>query len=352
MARTVGRLAACRTTRGDCSEWDVETPAGPARAIAYRSLVGPLAAGDTVLLNTTAVELDLGTGGAHFVIARLGDAAAEAFPGRESGHILKLRYTPLQHRVLCVEDEASPHRQAMEGFRSLRGLPVVAAELHSMGAAAAIAARAANPRARIAWLHVGGAALPLSLSRLVARLREDGVLTATLSAGQAFGGDYEAVSVYSALVAAQRVARADLVIAAQGPGNAGTGTAYGFSGLELAEVLHAADALGGLPVLAPRMSQADPRERHRGVSHHTAALLRVLRVPVTVPFPAPAPRSARGHHYPRCDEPRAFGALARHEELLRTMGRGLADDPLFFQAAAGAGWWAAVHPRERRRKRP
>jgi len=342
LARSAGRLLACRATRGDCSEWDVETPTGPAVAVAYASLCGPLAAGDRVLLNTTAVELGLGTGGAHFVIARLTEPDAEAFPGRDAGHVLKLRYTPLQHRVLCVEDEASPHRADLEAFHGLDGMPVVAADLHSMGVAAALAAHAARPSLRVAWLHLDGAALPLAHSRLVARLRAEGVVVATLTAGQAFGGDYEAVNVYSALTAARAVVEADLVIAAQGPGNAGTGTEYGFSGLCLAEALHAADALGGLPVVVPRMSGADSRPRHRGVSSHTRTLLRLLRVKATVPLPGPAPGLPRRHAYPIGDPPGALPALEAWRDDLTTMGRRLEDDPLFFAAAAGAGWWAAL----------
>ena len=41
-------------------------------ALNYPTLAGPCGVGDRVLLNTTAVELALGTGGKHFVVARLG----------------------------------------------------------------------------------------------------------------------------------------------------------------------------------------------------------------------------------------------------------------------------------------
>ena len=43
----------------------------PGAALNYTALVGECGVGDTVLLNTTAVELGLGTGGAHFVVARV-----------------------------------------------------------------------------------------------------------------------------------------------------------------------------------------------------------------------------------------------------------------------------------------
>src|ERR687888_2176230 len=42
-------------------------PLGLAVAVVYPALVGPVGLGDRVLVNTTAVELGLGTGGVHFV---------------------------------------------------------------------------------------------------------------------------------------------------------------------------------------------------------------------------------------------------------------------------------------------
>ncbi|HEU4753239.1 MAG TPA: DUF3866 family protein, partial [Armatimonadota bacterium] len=118
--RQRARLRSCMDVRPGCSEWEVELDGAPARAIAYSALTGPLRPGDEVLLNTTAVALSLGTGGVHFVIARLdGEEPASDFAGRDAGHILKLRYTPEQLRVLCVEEEASPHRSAIEQFEGL-----------------------------------------------------------------------------------------------------------------------------------------------------------------------------------------------------------------------------------------
>lgn len=312
------------------------------RAIAYASLSGPLRPGDEVLLNTTAVQLSLGTGGAHFVIAGPGDPARPELAGREAGHILKLRYTPLQHRVLSAEEEASPHRAAVEAFRGLDRTPVLAAELLSQAGAAAIAARATARAARIVLVHLDSAALPIAFSRLVDRLREDGVLDATVTVGQSFGGDYEAVNVYSGLVVARAVAVADLILVSQGPGNVGTGTRLGFSGLALAEALHAAAFLDGAPILAPRMSEGDGRDRHRGVSHHTTTLLEALHVSVHVPFPTTASLPASGRHRVTAEDPSpAWPSLGAYRDMLTTMGRSLDEDALFFQAAAAAGVFAA-----------
>ena len=74
-------------------------------AINYPPLTGRLL-GDHVLINTMAEELQLGSGGYHFVLANL---AALKHTSQGSGHIMKLRYTPQQIRVLAAEEEASPH---------------------------------------------------------------------------------------------------------------------------------------------------------------------------------------------------------------------------------------------------
>ena len=345
----IGRLVACVAVRGDCSEWRVELDGAEATAVAYGSLSGPLSAGDLVWLNTTAVALGLGTGGAHFVIARVAaDAPAEIqpyFPGRDAGHILKLRYTPLQHRVCAVEEEASPHRVALLEFRSLEGTPVLAAELLSQAGTAAIAARAVAPDARIALVHLDSAALPLAFSSLIHRLRTDGVLDTTITVGQSFGGELEAVNVYTGLAAARAVVGADLILVTQGPGNAGTGTELGFSGMALVEALHAADLLGGRPMLIPRVSEADLRDRHRGLSHHTATLLRSLRAPVIVPATEPLslPAGVRVEHWWEVVDPTpAWPAIERYGDLLTSMGRTLDQDRLFFHTAAAAGVFAAT----------
>ncbi len=331
---------------------DGEVDGKPQRAIAYPELTGELRVGDRVWLNTTAVALSLGTGGTHFVVARadVGHDAPEIeepFPGREAGHLLKLRYTPLQHRVFCAEEEESPHRAAVEGFRSLAGIPVLAVELHSAAGAAALAAHALRPGLRLAWVQTDSAALPLALSRLVARLRDDGVITATLTTGQAWGGDHETVTLHSALAVAASVVRSDLILVTQGPGNAGTGTAFGFSGLALIEALHAAHALHGTPLLAARMSSGDPRPRHQGLSHHTRTMLQCLRTPVTMPLPTGERPDdlPPEHEYPGIDTAPVFACLEPYRHLLRTMGRDLDEDPLFFRAAAAAGVACITHAR-------
>src|SRR6266702_7936948 len=264
----------------------VEPSGAEARALGYDDLIGPLAAGDRVVLNTTAVALGLGTGGLHLVMARIDGDGELGGDAEGPGHLMKARYTPAQVRVLAVEEEASPHRAAVESVTDLGGLPVVCAELHSMVPVVAAAARAAAPGLRVAYVMTDGAALPLAFSRLAGELRSSGLVEGIVTAGQAFGGDLEAITVHSGLVAAREVLGADVVVVAQGPGGMGTGTALGFSGTQVAEAVNAAGALGGRPVACLRMSTADGRERHRGVSHHSLTALGRLalaRASVAVP---------------------------------------------------------------------
>ncbi|HEX9343721.1 MAG TPA: DUF3866 family protein [Actinomycetota bacterium] len=340
----------------------VEPEGVEARALGYDDLTGPLKVGDRVVLNTTAVALGLGTGGLHLVMARLDgpgdrhDGHDEGGPG-SPGHLMKARYTPAQVRVLAVEEEASPHRGAVEAVTDLGGMPVVCAELHSMVPVIAAAARAAGADLTVAYVMSDGAALPLAYSRLAAELRDAGLVAGIVTAGQAFGGDLEAITLHSGLAAARAVLGADVAVVAQGPGGAGTGTAFGYSGTQVAEMLHAAAALGGRPIACLRMSTADRRERHRGVSHHSLTVLgRLTLTRVTVALPAlddPAlaalvnrqlvAAGVAGRHELIAVHPPADPAalLASWNLKVTTMGRGPDDDPVFFAAAAAAGTLAA-----------
>ena len=94
-----------------------------------------------------------------------------------------------------------------------------------------------------------------------------------MTSGQAFGGELEAVTIWTGLLAAAELVGADVVIVADGPGNLGTDTTWGVSALASGHALNAAEALGGRPVAALRISFADARERHRGVSHHSLTIL-------------------------------------------------------------------------------
>src|SRR5882762_2823617 len=231
-------------------------------------------------------------------------------------------------------------------------MPVVAAALHSQLPAITAACRAAAPDARISYVMTDGAGLPLAMSDLVAELRDRGLVNTTVTCGHAFGGDFEAVSIFSALAVARHVAEADAAVVVMGPGIVGTNTRLGFSGMEVGPILDAADALAGVPIAALRVSFADPRPRHRGLSHHSATALRLAargRATVAVPQLADPAQAAqlwddlrahgldRRHDLVEVAAPDALELLDRHHLRVESMGRPAAADPALFQAGAAAG---------------
>jgi Protein of unknown function (DUF3866) len=303
----------------------------PGRAYALTHLTGPVAVGDRVVLNTTAVELDLGTGGWHVVHWNL---ARESWSEPGLGHIMKLRYTSLQVDTGAGEE----HHPDLPS--DLDGTPVVVCSVHSQVPCVVVTCRAARPEARVAYVMTDGAALPIALSDLTAAMGQAGLLAGTVTAGNAFGGDLEAVGVLSALVLARHVLAADVIVVGMGPGVVGTGTGLGTTALEAAAALDAAAALGGRPVFCLRVSSGDLRHRHQGISHHARTVLDLVRSPVTVaahPELGPLPR----HDVIDVDSPDTAGLLAAAGLSVTTMGRHPEQDPAYFAAAGAAGSLAA-----------
>jgi hypothetical protein len=185
-----------------------------------------------------------------------------------------------------------------------------------------------------------GAALPLALSDLAHRLRERGVVDITITAGHAFGGDLEAVSMPAALALARHVAAADIAIVGMGPGVVGTASSLGTTAVEVAAIADAAAALGGRVAVCCRVSSADSRERHRGISHHVHTALRLTCHRPEVPLPTGLAAGVDGAE--PIDGPDAATVLAALGLDVTTMGRGPAEDPDFFAAASSAGAWAAA----------
>ena len=304
-------------------------------AYVLTQLVGPVAVGDRVVVNTTAVDLGLGTGGWHVVHWNLERTAWAPPP---AGRLVKLRYTSLQVEVAAAEEGPGYAEDGLEG------LPVVACALHSQLAAVAAAYKDRAPGGRLVYVMTDGGALPLALSDLVADLRRAGLLDGTVTTGQAFGGDHEAVTLASGLLAARALAGADAVACGTGPGVAGTASRWGFSGLEVAGIVDAAARLGGRPVVAARWSDADARPRHRGLSHHTATALAASSARATVALPAGSPAAAGlppGHDVVEVAVPDVAALLADRGVAVTSMGRAPADDPGFFAHAAAAGVVAA-----------
>jgi hypothetical protein len=340
---------------GGITEVAIDIEGKPAKAVNYDDMTGPVAVGDEAVVNTTAGDLSLGSGGFHFILWNLSGRG----PARqEPGHLMKLRYTALQRAGMSVEEEQSPHHSALKDCVDIAGQPVVACGLHSQLLPVAATIKALDAGVTLAYVMTDGGALPANFSRTARWLKREGLLSAVITAGQAFGGDLEAVNIYSALAAARWAVKADITITAMGPGIAGTGTALGHTGLEQGQVVNAVCSLGGQPVVPLRLSQGDARRRHYGLSHHsitaltTAALGRAL-----VPM---AELSSQGADFARLvnEQVDRAGVGRRHrlrpvkndvtlsvlKEIERdggpratTMGRGIAEEPAFFLAAGAAG---------------
>jgi hypothetical protein len=188
-------------------------------------------------------------------------------------------------------------------------------------------------------VQTGGGALPGSLSRDVAELRERGLLRGHITAAPAYGGEHEALSVAGAIDAAAALGW-DAALVGPGPGIIGSETVLGHGGIAALDSAHAALALGAPTLISPRLSSSDPRDRHRGLSHHTRTVLNLLLAPVEIPipegtetlFPAFESPSHTLHPVPVDLEPYATSGLPT-----TTMGRQLPEDELFFSAPLAAG---------------
>ena len=292
-----------------------------APCVAYPELTGAVALGDDVIVNVQARELGLGSGGFDVLHANLTRGLGLAPPA--GAHVMKLPYTPVQHAERHAEEDATLPD-------ALDGIPVVCCSLHSQLAPVC----AALDGSRVAYVQLAGGALPVGLSDTVRALRARGLLAATVSAGACFGGDVESVTTASALAWAAG-AGFEAVVCAIGPGIVGTASRLGHGGLAAAEAANAAAALRGSPVLAVRVSSGDARERHRGVSHHTRAVVELCLGEVRVAWPAGIEAPDWLGERAEVDTQglrEACGGLP-----LEHMGRGPDDDPWFFESAFAAG---------------
>lgn len=350
-----GRVSEVLEASGDLVRALVETESGVVTAVGYPSMLGPLETGHGVILNTSGLEMELGTGGVAFLVWNLDGP----MPPRDlDGHIVKLRYTPWQVNVLAAESPESPHHEVLAHAADLGGTPVVACSLHSQVPGIAAGIRAARPDARIGYLMTDGGALPLAFSELVGEMRAAGLIDVTCTSGHAFGGDLEAVNVFSGMLALTAAAGCDVIVAGMGPGVVGTATALGHTGLEQGQLLDAATALGGRAVAALRISFGDERGRHAGLSHHTVGALTIAaREPCTVAVPKLKPDRARlieralkdsgicDRHGTRIADGRPGVALLQERGLdPSSMGRPMSLEPDLWLAAAAAGAVATGHP--------
>lgn len=313
-------------------------------AWADESLLGEMHEGDEVIVNVEALDLELGSGGFDVVHVNLTRGLQSS--GSRDEHVIKLNYTSLQHPVTPVELPVRfiPDMARKSAPEPPEGrVPVLVLPLHGHLAPAAWAAAQASPGLQVGYVQTGGGALPGSLSRDVAELRERDLLCGHITAAPAYGGEHEAISVVGAIDAAAHKLKWDAVIAGPGPGIIGSDTRLGHGGLTALDSAHASLALGLPTLLSPRLSAADPRERHRPVSHHTLTVLQLLLGAVEIPVPANEPvpiavlATAAGWRHHLREAPVDLPGYAATGLPAKTMGRSLEEDPLFFAAALAAG---------------
>jgi hypothetical protein len=313
-------------------------------AWADTALLGEMREGDEVVVNVAALDLGLGSGGfdvVHVNLTRGLDASADP-----SEHVMKLNYTSLQHPVAPAELPVFGIRD-IDGSgtpeRTQRSIPALVLPLHGHLAPAVWAAAQATPGLKVGYVQTGGGALPGSFSRDVAQLRAKGLLCGHVTVSPAYGGEHEALSVAGALDTAANGFGWDAALVGPGPGIIGSETRLGHGGMAALDNAHAALALDLPTLLSPRLSAADPRERHRGVSHHTLTVMRMLLGAVEVPVPAGNPlvmdqlAEAAAWRHKLEERPVDLAGYAASGLPARTMGRSLDDDPLFFAAPLAAG---------------
>jgi len=319
------------------------------KAINYNQLTGPVEVGDILLVNTTAGTLGLGTGGVHFVMANLSGAEKELIPG---GHGMKLKYTPIQSKLLLSEEAGSPYHSLFNEEIDFNKKVVYVGELHSMlPPLCAYLKYMSKGSLRIAYIMTDHGALPLCFSRNVLDLKKKNLLDITVTTGNAFGGDFECVNIYTALKAALNIGKCDIAILSMGPGILGTNTRYGFSGLELGLYVNLIHHLGGNCIYIPRIGFGDSRIRHRGISHHSLTVLRdIIDHPTFLIFPLmPKEKAMRIIEQLRQEGlfPRnpllfysGYGiqkAMEYYQVSSTTMGRSIKEDPFFFYELGAVG---------------
>ena len=321
----------------------LEVEIGGERRLAWADpvLAGNCEPGDDVVVNTEALDLGLGSGGFDIVLVNL--TRGLDGPGGEGPHVMKLNYSALQHPVRTVEREVSTGEPGPAG----EPVPVLVIGLHGQLAPAAwaFAERAAGRggrRALLGYVQTQGGALPGALSRDVKALMEHGLIAGHVTAGPTWGGTGEAITTIGALDAAGSLGW-DAVIAGPGPGILGSGTTYGHGGMAALDTAHAGLSLGAPTVVAARLSGADPRPRHRGLSHHSQTVLSHLLGGVDLPLPEGSEsltdtvrELGRGRHRVTIESVDLAG-FESSELVTRTMGRGPSDDPEFFAGALAAG---------------
>ncbi len=264
---------------------------------------------------------------------------------------MKLRYTPFQIKCFAVEEQESIYHDKIKSFKSLDNDIVLVGSLHSMLAPVASMIKWLRPNTSINYIMTDSGALPIDFSFTVKSLKEKGIIDNTITIGHAFGGDFECINIYTGLITAKEVIKSDITIVCMGPGIVGTGTKYGFSGIEQGYILNAVSILKGSGFAIPRISFSDKRDRHRGISHHTITALSettLSRCNVVLPILTKNKNSfietqldqteiRNKHNIIYEDGANIINALNHFKLNVTTMGRGYNDDTDYFISLGAVG---------------
>jgi len=341
-----GRLKLRRGVVISTDPLEIEVDGERRRAWADEVLLGEMREGDEVVVNVAALDLALGSGGFDVVHVNLTRGLEGG--GEGDAHVMKLNYTSLQHPVEPVERPVARFEMHDIGAKGTaereEGVPVAVLPLHGHLAPAAWASAQAAPGLRVGYVQTGGGALPGSLSRDVKQLRDRGLIAGHITAAPAYGGEHEALSTVGALDAAANELNWDAILVGPGPGIIGSDTAYGHGGMAALDSAHAALSLNLPTLISPRLSSSDPRDRHRGLSHHTRTVLDLLLAPVDIAIPEGDQELAtalEAFEHRVVQVPIDLAGYAAADLPTATMGRSLQDDPLFFAAPLAAGTYLA-----------
>lgn len=326
-------------------------------AYVFKKFCGCVKPGNKVILNTTATRLNLGTGGYDFVICILSESCS-SFEDERSSHLIKLNYTPYQFSIPVVE-ETEDYLEALRQFEKFKKLKssVAALSIHSHLLPFLLGLKSRNPDVKTAVVLDDSNCLPAFLSSVLNYIKDNMLADAVITVGQAFGGTHEAINHASAFIYASFALKASIIVTAPGFGLKGTGSRFGHSAIKTAEVLFYADNLGARPYLVPRISFADSRERHYGLSHHTVEIAELKKSGFHLLVPEI--NHEAGHLiFEKAaafkelvlsfsfDEQIALSKLKSHENMLKSMGRGLKDDPYFFIVPFACGYHLGGEPLE------
>ncbi|WAM30622.1 DUF3866 family protein [Caldicellulosiruptor naganoensis] len=300
-------------------------------AVNFLDINKKVTVGQEVLVNITARKLKLGSGGYDYILP------TNSFCNHSKGHIMKLRYTPLQFSVL-TEEEKNP--ELFNRIPNFNDLIIVVCELHSMLMPICLYLKECDRNIRISVIINDWGMLNAKLSHNLSFLKENHFVDYVISCQEAFNGDFECINEINSLIFSKSL-DAQVTIISPLPGIVGTGTKFGFSAYKAVNVIEDISRFGGKVVFPIRVSKSEERERHKFVSHHSLTILSYVNSSVEIPIYQFEDKifytqvfkilnNYRTKHIlipiDRIDD----NIVEKYKLLLKTMGRGFEEDSEYF----------------------